>query len=66
MLTRKYNNSNDAEEQKRILAIFEKKQTQEKYDKLVYITSVKELYDKKSDINDCITDEMIERMTYIV
>lgn len=63
---RKYNNSNDAEEQKRILAIFEKKQTQEKYDKLVYITSVKELYDKKSDINDCITDEMIERMTYIV
>lgn len=63
---RKYSNSNDADEQKKIIAIFEKKQTQAKYDKFVYITSVKELYEKKEDINDYITIELKERLEYIV
>lgn len=63
---RKYSSSNNADAQKRILAIFEKKQTAQKYNKLVYITSVKELYDKKADIDDYITVHMKDRLSYIV
>lgn len=55
---RKYDNSNDADEQKRIIAIFEKKQTDSLYSDLVYASTVKELYYKKPDINSFLTEEL--------
>lgn len=63
---RKYNNSNDADKQNRIVAILEKKQIEGEYNKLVYITSVKELYEKKPDVIDCIAEGLRERLSYIV
>ena len=55
---RKYDNSSNADEQKRIIAIFEKKQTDSLYSDLVYVSTVEELYDKKSDINSLLTEDL--------
>lgn len=59
---RKYSNSADADNQKKILAIFSKMSANSIYDNLIYLENIEELLCKKNDLLSLISDDLKQKI----
>lgn len=59
---RKFTNSGNADAEKKIAAIFAKQEDQEKYNELVYISTVQKLYKNDKDFVNKLSDTLKDRL----